>query len=241
MSDSHKQGRALAVLRTCRHETKFSRPQCSTAGAQHRICELYGRLKTARGRDLQKYPRFGFFRPPRGLHEGCYKNAYQPRTELQLASTKVNYVRHGWREVHYFGSRAWVPVQFRAYGLWKQAGQRQLKARDGWRSSCITSGIFTSPYKSLLMSRPKQYIGRSTPVARQPNGVSWSRCIFFRITFRKESGLRWFCLQIRKIEYLWLSWNLTFHAKTYMHFFAHLDTFSGTNLFPIRRVFFFLA
>jgi len=34
-----------------------------------------------------------------------------------------------------------------------------------------------------------------------------------------------------------LSWNLTFHTTTYMHFLAHLDTFSGTNLFLIRHVF----
>jgi len=94
MSDSHKQGRALAVLRTCRNERKFSRPRYSTAGAQQYMGELHGRLSTACGCDQQNYPRFSF-RLPRGLHEGCYKNAYQSRDELQLASTKVNYVCHG--------------------------------------------------------------------------------------------------------------------------------------------------
>jgi len=94
ISDSHKRGRALAVLRTCHHERKFSRPRYSTAGAQQCMGELHGRLSTACGRDQQKYPRF-FFRLPRGLHEGCYKNTYQSRDELQLASTKVNYVCHG--------------------------------------------------------------------------------------------------------------------------------------------------
>jgi len=38
--------------------------------------------------------------------------------ELQLAPTKLNYACSSWRALDYFGSRAWVLVQFTEQGLW---------------------------------------------------------------------------------------------------------------------------
>ena len=41
--------------------------------------------------------------------------------------------------------------------------------------------------QSPALTAENHYVGGWTPMTRQPNGVSKSRCGFFRLTFRKES------------------------------------------------------